>query len=262
GNGVIRIGEAAAVQGALAAQQVLIGERGALRFEDGFAGPAVAPQPIDDGNPCTVDACDSMGRATHTPVADGTGCDDGNPCTQTDTCQAGACTGADPVTCFAADQCHVPGLCDPASGLCTNPARADGASCSDGDACTQSDTCQAGACTGANPVTCAASDQCHLAGTCDHATGACSNPARPDGASCTQTATCQAGACTCAHPVPSTAADQCHLAGPCDPATGPCSNPARPDGASCSDGDACTRSDSCQAGACTGSNLVTCSAMD
>src|SRR5256885_1068051 len=176
-----------------------------------------------------------------TAPAAGTGCHDGTPSPRPDPCQAGACTGADPVTCFAADQCHVPGLCDPASGLCTNPARADGASCSDGDACTQSDTCQAGACTGANPVSCAASDQCHLAGTCDHATGACSNPARPDGASCsvgdacTHTDAFQAGPCPGATLVTCSASDQCHLAGTCDPATGACSNPARPDGASCSD---------------------------
>ena len=39
----------------------------------------------------------------------------------------------------------------------------------------------AGACVGASPVVCVASDQCHVAGTCDPATGACSNPAAPDG---------------------------------------------------------------------------------
>ena len=31
--------------------------------------------------------------------ANGTGCNDGNACTQTDTCQAGTCTGANPVAC-------------------------------------------------------------------------------------------------------------------------------------------------------------------
>src|SRR2546430_504876 len=97
--------------------------------------------------------------------------------------RAAPCPGPTLFRSAASDQCHLAGTCDHATGACSNPARPDGASCSDGDACTQTDTCQAGACTGANPVTCAASDQCHLAGTCDHATGACSNPARPDGAS-------------------------------------------------------------------------------
>ena len=33
-----------------------------------------------------------------------------------------------------------------------------------------------------------------------------------------------------------------------------CSDPAKPDGSSCSDGSACTQTDTCQAGTCTGSN--------
>jgi hypothetical protein len=52
----------------------------------------------DDGNPCTVDACDAAIGCVHTPVADGTPCDDGSACTQLDACQAGACTGASPIT--------------------------------------------------------------------------------------------------------------------------------------------------------------------
>ena len=34
-----------------------------------------------------------------TTAPDGTACDDGNACTQTDTCQAGVCTGGAPVAC-------------------------------------------------------------------------------------------------------------------------------------------------------------------
>src|SRR5439155_26093691 len=54
-----------------------------------------------------------------------------------------------PVVCTASDQCHVAGLCDPASGVCSNPAVANGTACDDGDLCTVSDACQAGACVGA-----------------------------------------------------------------------------------------------------------------
>ena len=64
--------------------------------------------------------------------ADGTSCSDGSACTQTDTCQAGTCTGSNPVTCTAADQCHDAGVCNPATGACSSPAKADGTSCSDG----------------------------------------------------------------------------------------------------------------------------------
>src|SRR6185369_4577892 len=100
------------------------------------------------------------------------------------------------------DQCHVAGTCDPATGACTNPNKANGSSCNDSDACTQTDTCQAGTCTGNNPVSCTAQDQCHVAGTCDSATGMCTNPNKADGSSCndgdacTPTDTCQAGTCT------------------------------------------------------------------
>src|SRR2546425_8454799 len=69
------------------------------------------------------------------------------------------------VTCTATDACHVAGVCDPATGLCSNPNAPDGTACNDGNACTQTDTRQSGTCVGSNPVTCAALDQCHVAGT-------------------------------------------------------------------------------------------------
>ncbi len=195
-------------------------------------------------------------------------CNDGNACTQTDTCNAGACVGANPVVCTASDQCHDAGTCDPGTGTCSNPAKADGTACSDGNACTQTDACSAGACVGANPVVCTASDQCHDAGTCDPGTGTCSNPAKADGTACsdgdacTQTDACNAGACVGANPVVCTASDQCHDAGTCDPGTGTCSNPAKADGTTCNDGNLCTQTDTCSAGACVGDNPVFCTALD
>jgi hypothetical protein len=222
----------------------------------------------DDGNPCTADSCNPLTGCVHTLVTNGTTCDDGNACTQTDTCQAGVCTGANPVTCAALDQCHVAGTCNVVTGICSNPGKPNGTTCSDGDACTQTDTCQASVCTGSNPVTCVAFDQCHAVGTCNPTTGVCSNPIQPNGVSCndgnacTQTDTCQAGTCTGANPVACTASDQCHAVGACDPTNGVCSNPIQPNGSSCNDGNACTQTDTCQAGACTGANPVACTASD
>ena len=213
--------------------------------------------------------CDpATGTCSNPAKTNGTACDDSNPCTLTDTCQAGVCTGGSPKVCAAQDQCHAAGTCDPASGACSNPAQANGAPCSDGNGCTQTDTCQAGACTGSNPKTCPASDLCHTAGTCNPATGTCSNPAATNGTACndanacTQTDTCQAGVCTGSNPKTCAAADQCHNAGTCDPATGGCSNPAKADSTPCSDGNSCTLTDTCQAGACTGSNPKACVASD
>ncbi|HET7539003.1 MAG TPA: RHS repeat-associated core domain-containing protein [Polyangiaceae bacterium] len=236
------------------------------------AGVCVGANPVV----CTAqDQCHSVGvcapatgQCSNPSKADGTSCSDGSACTQSDSCQAGACVGANPVTCTAQDQCHSVGTCDATTGLCSNPSKTNGTSCSDGNACTQSDTCQAGACVGASPVLCAALDQCHSAGTCDAATGACSNPALPDGSSCsdgnacTQLDSCQAGACVGTSPIACSALDQCHVAGSCNPGTGVCSNPPKTDGSGCSDSNACTQADSCQAGVCVGGNPVVCAALD
>ncbi len=213
--------------------------------------------------------CDpSTGICSNPAAANGTSCSDGNACTQTDSCQNGKCTGSSPVTCTASDACHVAGTCNTATGACSNPVAANGTSCSDGNACTQSDSCQNGTCTGGNPVTCAVSDACHAAGTCDPTSGACSNPVAANGTSCsdgnacTKTDTCQSGLCTGSNPVTCVASDSCHTAGTCNTATGACSNPVAANGTSCSDGNACTQNDSCQNGTCTGSNPVTCTASD
>ena len=218
----------------------------------------------------TTAACGNTGKCDGNGGCELTAtCNDGNLCTQTDTCnQSEVCVGSSPVTCSPSDSCHDVGACTPSTGLCTNPAKKDGTACNDGNACTQTDNCQAGACTGSNPVVCAAADQCHTAGTCNPATGTCSNPAKPDGTSCndgnpcTQTDTCVAGVCVGGNPKSCTASDQCHTAGTCNPATGTCSNPAKADGTACNDGNACTQTDTCVAGACVGGNPKSCAASD
>jgi hypothetical protein len=169
----------------------------------------------------------------------------GNKCSGV-TCQSGqacdAATGACKptdlcagVTCTALDVCHVAGTCNPATGVCTTPAAANGTTCNDGNSCTQTDTCQNAICTGGNPVTCTGT------ATCNPSTGQCSG-----------------GTNLCAN-VTCTALDACHTVGVCDPSTGTCSNPLATNGTPCSDGNACTQTDTCQAGVCTGSNPVVCS---
>src|SRR5262249_42006364 len=195
-------------------------------------------------------------------------CSDADACRRSTSCEAGGCVGASPAVCSALDQCHDAGTCDPASGTCSNPAKPNGSACTDGDACTQIDTCQAGACVGANPVACAALDQCHVAGVCDPTSGTCSNPSKVDGAACndgngcTQTATCQTGVCVGSNPVTCTALDQCHVAGVCDPASGICTHPNKADGTTCDDGNVCTQTDTCHAGYCIGGNPLVCTALD
>ena len=192
--------------------------------------PIAEGQACDDGDACTSDdVCNADGiceggTATTCPTPDqchlagtcnptsgecsnpsapnGTTCSDGSACTDPDTCQEGVCTPGTSTVCTALDQCHDAGVCDPATGTCSNPNKADGSACTDGNACTQTDTCQGGTCVGSNPVVCPTPDQCHNAGTCDSTAGTCSNPNKTDGTlcnadhnACTDPDRCQSGVC-------------------------------------------------------------------
>jgi hypothetical protein len=231
-------------------------------------GTAVVCTALDQCH--TAGTCNpATGQCTNPAKADGTACNDSNACTQTDTCQGGSCTGANPKVCTALDQCHTAGTCDPGTGVCSNPPKSDGSACSDGNACTQTDTCQSGACVGGNPVVCVALDQCHVAGTCNTGTGICTDPIKSNGTACddgnlcTQTDQCQNGTCAGSNPKTCTASDQCHDAGSCDPASGLCSNPPKTDGTTCDDSSKCTTGEHCVAGVCgSPTTTVTCSALD
>ncbi|APR80856.1 Hypothetical protein A7982_06203 [Minicystis rosea] len=213
---------------------------------------------------CNAGACDACSIAAGAPsngtcaLLTGTACNDGNACTQTDTCQAGVCTGSNPVTCAATDQCHVAGMCNPATGQCSSPSAPDGTACNDGNGCTQTDTCQSGACTGGNPVTCTASNQCHVAGTCNPATGACSNPTAPNGTSCNDGNACSNNdVCTngaCGGTAYTCTPSSCQQSATCD-GNGGCTIVNKASGAACpDDGNACT-ADACDgAGACQHAN--------
>jgi MYXO-CTERM domain-containing protein len=149
-----------------------------------------------------VGVCDpGTGMCSNPPKMNGTTCSDGSMCTTGETCQAGACTAGTATVCAPMSTCHDPGVCDPATGVCTNPPKPNGAACNDNNLCTQSDTCQGAACVGGNPVVCPTPDQCHDTGVCAPATGMCSNPAKADGTGCndgdmcTTMDRCMAGAC-------------------------------------------------------------------
>ncbi|MFT3775395.1 MAG: MYXO-CTERM sorting domain-containing protein [Minicystis sp.] len=259
--------------------------------KDGTCTPLTGTT-CDDGNKCTqTDVCQAgtckgspvtctaldpchdpgtcnpaTGTCSNPAKPNGVVCDDGNKCTLNDTCNGGLCTAGNPVTCPTADQCHDVAACDPSSGTCAVTPKADGTACDDGDANTVGDVCTAGSCAGVDHcvgVTCAAQDQCHVAGICiDHATGACSNPVKADGTACddgspnTVGDVCNAGVCAGVdHCIGVLCApkDQCHVAGTCvDHTTGACDNPVKADGAACDDGNPNTVGDVCTAGVCAG----------
>lgn len=116
------------------------------------------------------------------------------------------------VACLALDDCHLAGACDPATGLCSAPWKADGIGCDDGNPCTSTGTCLSGACSGALPLpdgTACADGDCHV-GTCRPADWAVKLvPSGP--------ASVVAGACTPITVVRANAAGQ--PAAPAQPAT-------------------------------------------
>jgi len=220
---------------------------------------------------CNTRSCNGTSTCAVTPLT-GIACDDGNACTQTDTCQAGVCTGSNTVVCTALDQCHVAGTCDPTTGMCSNPAAPDQTPCNDNNLCTGGDRCLSGVCTGASLTVCiAGSDQCHDPGTCVPSTGLCSNPPKAngttcdDGNKCTGADACQSGTCV-GSPVicpPNPFPAQCQTGGStCDTVTGQCVPVPLTNGTACDDGNSCTTGDSCQNGTCVGTTAGNGTACD
>ena len=74
----------------------------------------------DDGNDCTVDACDTKtGKCSNAPAADGSGCVDGDACTANDVCTKGQCAGKD--ACNYAKVLDVKFDCGKDSGFTMSP---------------------------------------------------------------------------------------------------------------------------------------------
>jgi hypothetical protein len=212
---------------------------------DGNGGCVVVNQPAgtpcpDDGNACTIEACDGAGKCAQTLAPNGSPCETGK------VCNGGMCNAA----CFIDGTLYVPNaqnaqnrcqICNPSVSTTAWSNATDGTVCDNGDGCTKDDVCQAGQCVG-TPVTCMPMDQCHDAGTCDSATGACTNPPKADGtacndnSACTVNDVCTAGVCNGGIPNECIPTDECHDVGVCDPVTGECSNPEKPDGTECSGG--------------------------
>ena len=219
----------------------------------------------DDGNLCTTDSCTATLGCGHTPRTGS--CDDGNLCTTGDACQGGTCAATAVIVCNDNNPC-TSDSCNLADGKCVfDVSLLNGTVCSDGDLCTQSDSCLGGACKGSNAVVCAVLDQCHVAGTCAPATGACSNPNKADGMACddgnacTSGEACGAGKCLGGVSVSCNDNIACTLDS-CDAASGCRHDAAAMNGVGCNDGNACTLTDTCAAGTCVGASPVTCTALD
>src|SRR3989442_1478627 len=167
--------------------------------------------------------------------------------TQTDTCQNGSCVGANPVVCTA-DQCHDPGTCNPATGVCSAPTnKTNGTACNDGDACTQTGSAQNRERVEATPVAGSAKKKNNPRNSNPATTLSSAAPNKNNsttannGGACWPTNSCQKRSCGGGRPVVCSADDQCHDPGTCNPVTGMCSAPTnKTNGTACNDGDACT----------------------
>lgn len=208
------------------------------------------PNPCDDTNACTTDACSVPSGCYHTQAGGSPACTDNNPCTTQDVCVGSTCVGAYALNCDDKDACTIDS-CDPGTG-CFHLGT--GGVCSDGNLCTSGDTCQSTGCTG-TPVVCTDGNPCTSDG-CQSQTGFCSfiflsGPGCEDGNLCTLNDICKSGACTpgvlrnCAD------GDACTIDG-CIPGAGTCTYSTAQDGTACEDNSLCTFGDACTAGTCHG----------
>jgi hypothetical protein len=149
-------------------------------------GITITCAPIDQCHAAGV--CDpSTGLCNNPPLADGTSCDDGDVSTAKDICTAGTCGGA-PVVCVALDECHDVGR-PLESGVCSNPAKADGTACSIG-------ACRSGVCS--SNLMCATNADCISGTWCLPSTHTCvvklfSGAAVSTAPACATDADCDAG---------------------------------------------------------------------
>jgi MYXO-CTERM domain-containing protein len=96
----------------------------------------------DDGNPCTVDRCDSATGCATTPAAVGTTCSDGDLCNGAETCDTtGRCVSGTPVVCpMPTLACRV-SVCNRGTGSCVVNFAPSGSSCDDGNLCNGMEVC-------------------------------------------------------------------------------------------------------------------------
>jgi cysteine-rich repeat protein len=234
------------------------GAGGGCVFEPVSAGTPCT----EDGNACTLDACDANGACKHPATGDGAPCDaDGTVCTSGDACTSGICVPGKVLACDDDDPCTTDS-CDPQTG-CVHTFSPD-TPCDDGNPCTVGDLCGVAdsgdeACLAGTPKACASGQPC-VVGSCDANTGDCKFNDTPDGVpcddgiACTSADACASGLCA-GGSIDCDDANAC-TADSCDNATGQCVH--APVSGACTDGDACTVGDGCSAGACVAGPTKAC----
>jgi len=231
------------------------------------AGPTDAG-PTDAGTP-DAGTCVATGSNACAPCDNGTGCSIGS---LAGVCRGGLCSPG----CLVGDVLYATGahsptndcqICDPTVSPTSFIDESDGTACtSDNDDCT-TDACSAGVCkhvalTDGTPCT----DDGNPCTDDTCGSGVCTHPDLPSGTTCASTGRCDGnGVCSigcdigsvhynAGDPNPQNACQQCE---PSTSTNGWSNDPA---GTACDDGNACTRTDICQNGICSGGNPVVCTA--
>ncbi|HIA02132.1 MAG TPA: hypothetical protein EYN66_09505, partial [Myxococcales bacterium] len=209
---------------------------------------------------CITQVCvqESGQCAEGSPVEDGTSCEQ-DSCLVEQICVAGECQGGI-IKCSEDDNPCTQAWCNPNNGSCGNKAKDDLEACDDGNPCTSGDICLSGDCSGVAKACNVDSGTC-VSAACDIASGECVESHLDDGSSCDDgdpcslNEQCESGSCNSGEAKCAPSTNPCQAVA-CDADTGECVETPMPDGSECSDGDACTLSDECVAGACAGTPVV------
>ena len=187
----------------------------------------------EDDNPCTETHCDvAQSWCVATPLAGA--CDDGNACTTGDVCAEGICSAGGGALACDDDEVCTDDSCDPASGCVFS---ANEGPCQDGDPCTTGDRCSDGACSG-TVLDCSVLDGPCRAGACNPEDSTCYAEPAPNGQLCDDGDECSFG-------------ESCN-AGLCNGGIDLCFCEDQQDGTPCDDTQACTTYDACLEGDCVG----------
>lgn len=212
---------------------------------------AGAVLPVDDGNPCTADACDPSTGVSHTALAAGAPCADSNVCNGGETCDgAGACVAGTTLPIDDGNPCTADS-CSPDTGVVSHAPVAVGTSCADSNQCNGTETCNgAGACVAGTPPTVNDGNPCTL-DSCNPATGVIHTPTS-SGSACGDADLCNgqeacngAGLCVTFVPGPVINDGNPCTNDVCVPSTGVVNHPRLPTGSSCSDGNVCNGAETC-----------------
>ena len=140
---------------------------------------------IDDGNPCTEDAC-VAGQVIHTPAD--IPCDDGDPCTLGDHCVFTQCVAEALMECEEGP-CVSGAWCDSDLGACVQQTAPDGMACQPDDPCVIAAHCQAGVCEVLVTEDCTDFNPCTV-DLCTWPAGTCKYDAVPVGEPCGEGSIC------------------------------------------------------------------------